>query len=128
MKLAHIALWVEDLEMMKDWYSHSFGMRAGEKYENLVKGFQSYFLSFGAGSQIELMKKSGIAETPSPRGMNSGFAHFAISVGSKTKVNEMTENFRNSGIKIIGEPRTTGDGYYESVIEDPEGNWIEVTS
>lgn len=128
MKLGHIALWVEDLEKMKDWYCLCFDMSAGEKYENPAKGFQSYFLSFGAGSQIELMKKSGIQETPSPRGMNSGFAHFAISVGSKAKVNEMTENFRNEGIKIIGEPRTTGDGYYESLIEDPEGNWIEITS
>ncbi|MEC0304530.1 glyoxalase/bleomycin resistance/extradiol dioxygenase family protein, partial [Terribacillus saccharophilus] len=24
-------------------------------------------------------------------------------------------------------PRTTGDGYYESVIEDPEGNIVEIT-
>ncbi|MDF1511602.1 glyoxalase/bleomycin resistance/extradiol dioxygenase family protein, partial [Robertmurraya sp. DFI.2.37] len=24
-------------------------------------------------------------------------------------------------------PRVTGDGYYESVVEDPEGNLIELT-
>ena len=29
--------------------------------------------------------------------------------------------------KIIGETRTSGDGYYESVIEDIEGNWVEIT-
>ena len=28
---------------------------------------------------------------------------------------------------IEGEPRTTGDGYYESVVLDPEGNRIEIT-
>jgi lactoylglutathione lyase len=31
------------------------------------------------------------------------------------------------GYKVIGEPRTTGDGYYESVIPDPENNIIEIT-
>lgn len=127
MKIAHIALWVEDLERMKGWYCSSFQMTAGEKYENPTKGFQSYFLSFGEGSRIELMKKSGISPSLSPRGMNSGFAHFAISVGSEIKVDKLTQVFRTKGIKIIGEPRTTGDGYYESVIEDPEGNWIEIT-
>jgi lactoylglutathione lyase len=29
---------------------------------------------------------------------------------------------------LLGEPRRTGDGYYESVILDPEGNRIEITS
>ena len=53
-------------------------------------------------------------------------AHLAFKVGSKEKVNELTEIFRKDGYKIIGEPRATGDGYYESVILDPEGNRIEL--
>jgi len=28
---------------------------------------------------------------------------------------------------VVGNPRTTGDGYYESVILDPEMNRIEIT-
>tara|TARA_Y100001933_G_C18486161_1_gene350464 strand:- start:148 stop:252 length:105 start_codon:yes stop_codon:yes gene_type:complete len=28
---------------------------------------------------------------------------------------------------IVSMPRTTGDGYYESVVEGPEGNLIEIT-
>ena len=39
----------------------------------------------------------------------------------------MTEQFRADGFTIAGEPRTTGDGYYESVILDPDGNRIEIT-
>ncbi len=128
MKIEHLAIWVDDLEQMKDWYCQSFKMSAGEKYENLTKGFSSYFLSFSTGSRIELMKRNNIAEAPKPRGMASGLAHFAISMGSKENVDQMTDEFRTQGIIIIGEPRTTGDGYYESVIEDPEGNWIEITS
>lgn len=126
MKIEHLAIWVDDLEQMKDWYCQSFAMIAGDKYENIAKGFSSYFLSFASGTRIELMKRSGITESPKPRGMASGLAHFAISVGSKEKVNQLTSDFRTQGISIIGEPRTTGDGYYESVIEDPEGNWIEI--
>ncbi len=29
--------------------------------------------------------------------------------------------------EIAGAPRTTGDGYYESVVLDPEKNIIEIT-
>ena len=53
--------------------------------------------------------------------------HLAISLGSKEKVDTLTERLRKNGVRIIGEPRTTGDGYYESVIADPEGNLIELT-
>lgn len=55
-----------------------------------------------------------------------GLCHFAISVGCVEKVNELTENFRNDGYKIKREPRVTGDGYYESVVLDPEGNNVEI--
>ncbi len=56
-----------------------------------------------------------------------GLTHFSISVGTKEKVDELTETLRTDGYRIVGEPRTTGDGYYESVVEDCEGNWIEIT-
>ena len=48
--------------------------------------------------------------------------HFSISVGDKKKVDELTEILIKDGFKIVGEPRTTGDAYYESVVEDYEGN------
>jgi lactoylglutathione lyase len=51
----------------------------------------------------------------------------AISVGTIEKVNSLTEQLRFNRYTIAGEPRTTGDGYYESVILDPEGNQIEIT-
>ena len=56
-----------------------------------------------------------------------GWAHIAISVGSREKVDKLTERFRNDGYVIAGEPRVTGDGFYESVVLDPEGNRIEMT-
>jgi len=57
-----------------------------------------------------------------------GLIHFAISVGSKSKVLELTDELREDDYEIVGEPRRTGDGYFESVILDPEGNRVEMTA
>lgn len=55
-----------------------------------------------------------------------GLAHFAFEMENSHKVNELTELLRHNGFVIAGEPRITGDGYYESVILDPEQNRIEL--
>ena len=120
----HIAIWVEDLEKMKEFYCKYFDGVSNQKYENRVKGFESYFISFDGATRIELMKRKDIEERINKEIL--GLAHVAFKMGSKEKVNELTEIFRKDGYKIIGEPRTTGDGYYESVILDPEENRIEL--
>jgi len=128
MKIEHVAIWTADLERMKSFYEKYFHANPGEKYHNPKKNFKSYFLQLGDGARLELMQKSDIQ----PLSKNApyeytGLAHFAIAVGSKEKVDTLTELLRNDGFEIAGEPRTTGDGYYESVIHDPEGNTIEIT-
>ncbi len=128
MKLEHIGIWTKDLEKMKDFYMTHFKMSSNEKYVNTKKGFSSYFLSFESGTRIELMHRADIVGHSGESGLCFGVAHLAISLGSKSAVLELTEESRVNGLKIIGEPRTTGDGYFESVIEDPEGNWIELTN
>ena len=120
----HIAIWVEDLEKMREFYCKYFDGVSNQRYENRVKGFESYFISFDGATRIELMKRKNIEERIYKEIL--GLAHLAFKVGSKEKVHELTEIFRKDGYKIIGEPRTTGDGYYESVILDPEGNRIEL--
>ena len=127
MKIEHIAIWTLDLEKMKDFYLKFFELSSNEKYFNPKKQFSSYFLKFENGARIELMHRPDISEFMEKSGSKLGLAHFAISVGSKEKVNSLTEKIRTNGYKIIGEPRTTGDGYYESIVADPEGNLIEIT-
>lgn len=128
MKIEHIAIWSRDIERLKNFYVHYFGASAGEKYLNPKKNFQSYFLSFDDGCRLELMQMPGIPDDLNNKHLqSSGIIHFAISVESKEAVNTLTELLRRDGFEIAGEPRTTGDGYYESVIFDPEGNRIEVT-
>ena len=129
MKIEHIAIWTEDLERLKEFYSRYFGTTAGEKYYNPRKNFESYFLSFDSGCRLEIMRMPGI----NPRDRDvlkqfQGLTHYAISVGSNEKVDQLTEQLRSDGYMIAGEPRTTGDGYYESVILDPDGNRVEITA
>ena len=127
MKIEHIAIWVKDLEKMKDFYLKFFDLSSNEKYFNPKRQFSSYFLSFPSGARIELMHKPNLFQHCQFPEEGFGLAHFTISLGSKEKVDGLTEFIRDSGFKVVGEPRTTGDGYYESVISDPEGNLIELT-
>lgn len=129
MKIEHIAFWVKDLEKVKEFYTTYFPLTSNEKYVNSVKQFQSYFLSFAdtGSTRIEIMQLPEIKENEHIRGKLYGYAHLAFSVGGKTEVDLLTEVLRDAGYRVVGEPRTTGDGYYESVVEDPEGNWIEIT-
>ncbi len=127
MKIEHLAIWVNDLEGMKGFYETYFGAIVGNKYHNPSKKFTSYFLSFEDGARLELMYRPDIAQKLNGVDEHIGISHFAVSVGPKEKVDNLTEQLRDSGYKIIGESRTTGDGYYESVVLDPENNTIEIT-
>lgn len=127
MKIEHIAIWVEDIEAMSRFYTKYFDVTRGEKYFNPKKNYTSYFIVFNdGGSRIELMHRPDIADSKMKRGTGMGYAHIAVSLGSKGLVDSLTECLRNDGFIIEGEPRTTGDGYYESIILDPEGNYIEI--
>jgi lactoylglutathione lyase len=129
MKIEHLGLWVQDLELMRSFYLKYFDTSSGEKYVNPKTQFQAYFILFGEGkTRLELMMRPDIMPDNSKRGFNMGIAHFAISVGGKEKVNELTERIRNDNFTIFSEPRTTGDGYYESVVLDPEGNLLEISA
>lgn len=128
MKIEHLAIWTFDLERLKTFYQKYFAAEAGDKYHNANKDFESYFLSFGNGCRLEIMKKPGIHKSPNNIIEEySGLIHFAIAVGSRNAVDDLTNQIRSDGYTIIGEPRTTGDGYYESAILDPDGNRIEIT-
>ncbi len=127
MKIEHIALWVKDLQKMREFYMKYFGMLSNEMYTNNTKQFTSYFLAFPESDcRMELMHNPNIVDSLTQE-FGKGLNHFAIALESKAKVDELTERLRIDDYQIVGEPRTTGDGYYESAILDPEGNKIEIT-
>jgi lactoylglutathione lyase len=130
MSIEHIAIWVRDLEGMRAFYQTYFGAMPNDKYTNARKGFSSYFLSFpDGGPRLELMQMPGIPDSQNdPLVQFTGLIHLAISVGSEANVDALTERLRADGYTIAGEPRRTGDGYYESVVLDPELNRLEITA
>lgn len=129
MHIEHIAIWTTDLERLKQFYVTYFNVKAGHKYINSTRNFESYFLTFDKGSRLEIMQMPGIpASANDAYKQFTGLIHFAISVGSKDNVETLTERLRSDGYEVVGEPRTTGDGYYESVVLDVDGNRIEITA
>ena len=126
MKIEHVAMYVNDLERAREFFVKYFGAKSNDGYHNPVKKFRSYFLTFDDGSRLELMNKAEMDDAPKTLN-RTGFIHIAFSVGGKVEVDELTARLKSDGFTVIGEPRTTGDGYYESCIVDLEGNQIELT-
>jgi lactoylglutathione lyase len=128
MRIEHIAIWAKDLDLLCEFYATYFGLLVSAKYHNPKRNFTSCFLSFeGEETRIEVMHIPDMG-TPASRGDLKGLAHIAISVGNKEAVDTLTERLRGDGYTIMSEPRTTGDGYYESVVLDPEGNVVEIVT
>jgi lactoylglutathione lyase len=127
MRIEHVAIWTTDLARCKHFYSSYFGATAGPTYLNPAKGFESSFLSFADGARLEAMTTTTLSLAGlSPGVQRLGLTHLAISVGSERLVDQLTQRLRDDGIAVVDGPRRTGDGYYESVIIDPDGNRIEI--
>ena len=126
MKIEHAALYTEDLEKMRSFFMKYFEASSNELYHNPKTGFTSYFLSFQEGARLEIMNKPQMVKTGDAL-VRAGLIHLAFSVGSKEKVDVLTETLRKDGYEVLRGPRTTGDGYYESLILGPERIQIEIT-
>jgi lactoylglutathione lyase len=126
-RLEHVALWCSDLNRLCDFYARFFGARVGPLYQNPGKGFASRFLSFEGGARVELMTSTTLALEATPPDMQRfGLTHLAISLGTTAAVDALTAELRRQGVPVLDGPRRTGDGCYESVILDPEGNRVEL--
>ena len=114
MKIEHIAMYVNDLEGARDFFTKYFQAVSNEGYHNKTTDFRSYFLTFEDGARLEIMQKPQMqdAEKSAAR---TGYIHIAFSVGSAKRVDELTKMLENDGYAVISGPRTTGDGYYEKI-------------
>jgi lactoylglutathione lyase len=121
----HLAVWVSDLERARAFYADALGGRCGPAYHNPRTGFRSYFVAFGESARLELMTRADVG--PADRtNVTTGYAHMALSVGSEAAVDAMVQALEARGTVIESRPRRTGDGYYEAVVLDPEGNRVEI--
>lgn len=127
MRIDHAALYVRDLEGIRAFYERYFGARAGAKYINPRTGLSTYFLSFDGEGRLEIMQRPGLSPR-TERQLAEGYVHLAFSLGSREAVDTLTGRLRADGYEVLSGPRTTGDGYYESCVLDPEGNPIELVA
>lgn len=130
MILEHVAIWTNQLEVLKEYYQKYFGGQSNDKYINEKRGFHSYFLTFASGARLELMSMSGV-----PVNLNDtihkqhlGIIHLAFGVDSMKEVEAKAEELKSAGYPILSGPRRTGDGYYEFETLDPDNNRIEVST
>lgn len=125
MRINHIALYTNELERMRLFYEKYFNATSNKMYHNEKTGLKTYFLTFEDNSRLEIMTRPNLENKPS-QPYQTGYIHLAFSVGSKENVDRLTTALSKDGYIVISQPRTTGDGYYESCIHDPDGNQIEI--
>ena len=108
---------------LRNFFQSYFQASANQLYHNQKTGFKSYFLSFEDGARLEIMTKPDTVDLEKEAN-RTGLAHFAMSLGQSML---WPSRLDADGYKCINGPRTTGDGYYESVVLGFENNTIEVT-
>lgn len=126
MRIEHVAMYVNDLEAARYFFIKYLGASSNDGYHNQKTGFRSYFLSFSDGARLEIMNKPQMDDAEKTLA-RTGLIHIAFSVGSRERVDELTEELKRDGYEVVSGPRTTGDGYYESCVIGIEGNQIEIT-
>ncbi len=125
MKIEHVAIYVNDMEAEKNFFVKYFDAKTSEKYSNFRNDFSSYFLTFDDGSRLEIMNRTSMTD-PAKTPYRTGFHHIAMEVGDRKDVDDIVKKLDADGYKIINGARTTGDGYYAAVVDDNEGNEIEI--
>jgi len=126
MRIEHVGLWVRDLDAVAAFYAKYFGARVGALYQNPRKGFESRFLEFDSGARLELMTRNDVNQRPMAEQL--GLAHVALTIGDEASVDAVAARFVADGQPPDSGPRRTGDGYYECVVRDPEGNRVEIVA
>jgi lactoylglutathione lyase len=130
MKIDYIAIWIENLELLKDYYVTYLDGIPGEKYTNINRQFQSYFIAFTSGTRLEIMTMPNIPDNVNDtiNRQHKGIIHLAFGVDSIMEVDEKARQLKSNGFKILNGPRKTGDGYYGFETLEPDNNRLEVTT
>lgn len=133
MKIAHVALWTKDIDAQLAFWQRYFNGEAGEEYVSRNRpGFVSRFVSLAAGPSLEIMRVPTLLPAQAQAQAQEqeervGWAHIALSLGDERQVDRLAQRAQQEGI-LLSAPRWTGDGFYEAVIRDPDGNAIEITA
>src|SRR5436190_15128003 len=129
MTLEHVAIWTDNLEILKDYYVKYFDGISNLKYINQSNQFNSYFITFSSGARLEIMSMPNIPDNTNDRivKQHKGIIHLAFGAGTIDEVDKKAIQLKDDGYQILSGPRKTGDGYYEFETLDPDNNRLEVT-
>lgn len=129
MKLDHVAIWTNQLDVLKDFYVRFFDGKAGKLYEDTPENIVCCYIYFPEGSKLELIQAPNIRKRNySKTDRVQGFTHLAFDVGSKEKVDTITAEIEKAGYGIEAPARMITEWFYESAIFDPDGNIVEINS
>lgn len=121
-RITFFTLGVNDLQVSTGFYETNFGWkRSAMSTENIV------FFDLN-GIHLSLYNRKALAEDATVDEAGSGFKGFTLAhnVGSEKEVDELIEDLRNKGVKIVKEPQKVFWGGYSSYISDPDGNLWEI--
>lgn len=125
MVIHHVALGTTDLDRSVNFYKKYFGAVEYSTYHNPKSNLRTCFLQFDKGALLEVMMRPGFVQRAADHG--TGYAHLAIHAGDADGVDFITKRLEDDSYLVVSQPRFDGDGYYQSTVQDPDGNWIEIT-
>ncbi len=127
--IEHMGIWTRQLEKMKDYYERYFCGKPNHRYTAVRPSgavYQAYFLSFGGAARLEIMQQDGVPDGGSQP--QTGMAHIAFGLPGREGVDELLARITADGYACLSPARHTGDGYYEAVVADPDGNRVELVA
>ena len=118
-----ITLGVQDLETSKKFYSETLGWKISRPQEGIAF-FQAGGVVLALFPREDLAKDALVDST----GLDHDSAGFtlAYNAGSEAEVDEIINELRSKGVKIVKEPQKVFWGGYSSYFADPDDNRWEV--
>ena len=109
MYIANAGLFVKDLEGAREFFEKFFGAKVAFDFNEEENKFYSHIMDLGDGARLELMTKPEIVDTPKEPN-RTGFAHIAIRVETREKLDEIIKEFHERGYHFFYEPSGEGNG------------------
>jgi catechol 2,3-dioxygenase-like lactoylglutathione lyase family enzyme len=117
-----VTLGVRDFELSKKFYTETLGWKAASPSQGDTAFFQA------SGVVLALYPREKLAEDAliSPEGDGFSGITLAYNTHSESEVNEIIDDLRSKGVKILKEPQKVFWGGYSSYFADPDGYCWEV--
>lgn len=125
--LHHIEIYVKDLNKSKEFWGWLLNRLGYKEYQSWEQGI-SYVLE--KTYIVFVQAEERFLDIPYHR-CRAGLNHLAFHGGSEEFVDEITQELRERGIKILYEnkhPFAAGPDYYAVYFEDPDRMKVEITA